>query len=199
MTTKNSISEEVESSFRAIYEPDYEKLKMLVEDYRKQGKKIVLTQGSWDMLHIGHVFYMEKARTFGDVLIVGVDSDMLIKKEKGPNRPVYPEIERVPIIRFLRQVDIVTLRYAEDKVGDLVRVVRPDVFVISETTTERNPNIVNEMLEEHKGVCGDIQVLKAQAQTSTSAKIRLLIVEGVTKLKAELIQAIDHFTANFKF
>ena len=182
----------------AIYVPDYERLKEIVEDLRKQGKKIVLTQGSWDMFHIGHALYIEKARTFGDILIVGVDSDALIKKEKGPNRPVHPEMERVPVVARLKSVNIVTLRYAEHKVGDLVRVVRPDVFVISETTTSRNPNIVNEMLEEHKGVCGDIKVLEAQAKTSASEKIRHLILEGVSQLEATILQAIAVFKKNFK-
>ena len=195
----NSNISKIESPFRAIYEPDYDKLRQIVEEYRKQGKKIVITQGSWDMLHIGHVFYMEKARTFGDILIVGVDSDALIKKEKGPNRPVYPENERVPTIVFLRQADVVTLRYVEHEPGDLVRVVRPDVFVVSETTTGRNPNIIKEMQQEHEGVCGQIIVLPPQAATSTSNKIRLLVIEGVKNLKEKLDAAIAEFMEDFKF
>lgn len=187
------------SSVPAIYEPDYDKLKLIVEEYRKQGKKIVLTQGSWDMLHIGHILYIAKAGTYGDVLIVGVDSDALIKKEKGPNRPVYPESERVPTITFLKPVSIVTLRYAEHKVGDLVRVVKPNFFVISETTTGRNPNILIEMKEEHKNTCGEIIVLPAQAQTSTSEKIRQLVLEGVKKLKERLNAVMDDFMETFKF
>ena len=70
----------------------------LVKHCRGLGLKIVLTQGSWDMVHIGHARYLEEAKRHGDFLIVGTDSDKKIRERKGPDRPVVPQDERLNIV-----------------------------------------------------------------------------------------------------
>src|SRR5271156_3110053 len=85
----------LEPSFEHRYVTNFAKVKMLVKHCRGLGLKIVLTQGSWDMVHIGHARYLEEAKRHGDFLVVGVDSDEKIRRRKGPDRPVVPEGERL--------------------------------------------------------------------------------------------------------
>src|SRR5258706_6536345 len=82
------------SNFKDRYIPDYKTLAKLVSHLRGLGLKIVLVQGTYDMVHIGHARYLEEARRQGDVLIVGVDSDEKVRARKGPTRPVVPASER---------------------------------------------------------------------------------------------------------
>jgi len=89
--------------------PDYETLQKAVDGLRAVDYRIVLTIGSWDLLHIGHVRYLLKAKECGDVLVVGVDTDRAIKLYKGELRPVIPEIERTEMLSYQTCVDFVTL------------------------------------------------------------------------------------------
>ncbi|HNV45384.1 MAG TPA: adenylyltransferase/cytidyltransferase family protein, partial [Candidatus Woesebacteria bacterium] len=77
---------------RIIFNP--QEIKPIVAEARKKGQKVVLTQGSFDLVHIGHARYCEKAKSFGDLLIVGVDSDEKVRARKGKNRPIVPQDER---------------------------------------------------------------------------------------------------------
>ncbi len=90
--------------------PDLGELKTVVQDLKRMGYRIVLTQGVYDMIHEGHARYLEKALSYGDVLIVGVDSDELTRSRKGPDRPVVPEKERIQMLAHLRHVSILTIR-----------------------------------------------------------------------------------------
>ena len=89
---------------------DYKKMTDLAKHYKSQGLKIVLTQGTFDMIHVGHGRYLKEARAHGDLLIVGVDSDKKVKHRKGPDRPVVPEEERLEMLTHLRYVDLVFLK-----------------------------------------------------------------------------------------
>ncbi len=84
----------------------HKNLARVVDDLKKNGYKIVLTQGVWDLIHEGHALYLEAAKSHGDILIVGVDSDELTKQRKGPNRPIVPQKERISMLIHLRHVDI---------------------------------------------------------------------------------------------
>jgi len=92
---------------------------------RRNGKKIVLANGCFDLFHVGHVRYLAGARALGDCLIVGVNSDEQVRKQKGENRPFMPEQERAEIIAAFRFVDFVTI-FTEPTVEELLRAVRPD-------------------------------------------------------------------------
>jgi D-beta-D-heptose 7-phosphate kinase/D-beta-D-heptose 1-phosphate adenosyltransferase len=99
-----------------------------VERLRKEGRRIVFTNGCFDILHLGHVRYLEKAKSFGDVLIVGVNGDDSVRRLKGPERPVNPEYDRAYLLAALEAVDFVTI-FGEDTPYELIKLVRPDVLV----------------------------------------------------------------------
>ena len=92
---------------------------------RKNGAKIVLANGCFDLFHVGHIRYLEGAKALGDCLIVGLNSDAQVRKLKGENRPYMAENERAEIIAALRFVDFVTI-FNEPTVEELIRAVRPD-------------------------------------------------------------------------
>lgn len=81
---------------------DYNLLREKINAHRTLGHKIVSTLGSWDMLHIGHLRYLYKSKEYGDILVVGVDSDRGIKAYKNPLRPIIPETERMEMLSYLR-------------------------------------------------------------------------------------------------
>ena len=157
------------TSFDHRYIPDHDKLKTSVELWKQLGLKIVLTSGTYDLFHIGHAQFLEKAKELGDVLIVGVDSDLRVKKRKGPDRPVVPENERVLILSHVRHVDVVTLKNVDDGSNHLIKLVQPDVLVVSESTGHKAGEV-----DEKAQYCGEIVVLEPQATTSTSAKLRMI-------------------------
>ena len=95
---------------------------------RKVKKRIVFTNGVFDILHRGHVQYLTKARTFGDLLIVGLNTDASVKRIKGPSRPIQPEKDRAYILSSLRCVDYVVL-FGEETPEKLIQLVKPDVLV----------------------------------------------------------------------
>lgn len=159
---------------------DHEQLKTVVESLRALGSKIVLTQGSYDLVHIGHARYLEAAKKEGDVLIVGIDNDEKIRSRKGQDRPVVPEDERMEMVLHLRPVDFVFLKKLDDPKWQLIKSVRPDVLIAVEDTY--GP----EELKELEAYCGKIIVLERQATTSTSAKIRLLQLKTAKKLEEVL-------------
>lgn len=168
---------------------DYKELKKLIDVFKKMGYRVVLTQGVYDLIHGGHAAYLEAARSYGDVLIVGVDSDELTRKRKGPERPIVPQDERLKMLVHLRSVDVVTLREAHHDIGDLIRLVEPDVLVVSKSTTDFS----SKMAKEYDGVCGKIVTLPPQGTTSTSARIRNLTIEGAEKLAKEMNRIIQDF------
>ncbi len=165
-------------------------LQDLINLYKKQGKKIVLTSGSWDILHVGHMRYLESAKNLGDVLIVGIDSDAKIKKRKGEGRPIVPEDERIEMLCHLEYVDAVYLKSSGDVSNGLIKITSPDILVMSKTTGHSSKK-----LEEKKRLCGEIAVLDGQAETSTTARIRILHVDGQKKLAEQLIDAIPKLIA----
>ena len=163
---------------------DNQRLTEVVAGLRTLGAKIVLTQGSYDLVHIGHARYLEAAKKRGDVLIVGVDSDKKIQSRKGPERPVVPEDERVEMVLHLRPVDYVVLKKLEDPKWQLIKTVRPDVLVATQET------YTNDDITELQTYCGEIVVLERLATTSTSAKIRRLQISTAHKLEQALTPKI---------
>ncbi len=103
-------------------------LKAKLAAARKQGKKIVFTNGCFDILHAGHVSVLEFSRNKGDVLVVGVNSDASVRRLKGPTRPVNTEKDRALVLAALESVSYVCV-FKEDTPYNLIKVVRPDVLV----------------------------------------------------------------------
>lgn len=102
-----------------------DKLVSLVLNERANGSRIVLTNGCFDLFHVGHIRYLTEAKALGDFLIVGINSDRQVRLLKGANRPLMAEDERAELIAALRAVDAVTI-FDEPTVENLIRAVRPD-------------------------------------------------------------------------
>ena len=103
-------------------------LKKFVENERAAGKKIVFTNGCFDILHAGHVSVLEFSRAKGDVLIVGMNSDASVRRLKGPTRPVNKQADRALVLAALESVSYVCI-FNEDTPHNLIKAVRPDVLV----------------------------------------------------------------------
>lgn len=155
---------------------DYKKIASLVGHCKELGMKIVLTQGSFDMIHVGHGRYLKEAKKHGDLLVVGVDSDKKVRARKGPERPVVPQEERVEMLTHLRYVDLVFLKEMNAPKWSLIKAVCPDVLIATKETYDKN------QLKDLKKYCGKVHVLKPMATTSTSAKIRRLQMGTAKKL-----------------
>jgi D-beta-D-heptose 7-phosphate kinase/D-beta-D-heptose 1-phosphate adenosyltransferase len=95
---------------------------------RAHGRRLVFTNGVFDLLHPGHVRYLEAARREGDALMVGLNSDRSVRANKGPSRPIVPEAERAEVIGALAAVDAVVV-FDEDTPAEIIRRVQPDVLV----------------------------------------------------------------------
>lgn len=175
---------------------DQKKLQPIIDRYRQQKKKIVLTQGTFDLVHIGHARYCAEAKNYGDVLIVGVDSDEKVKARKGPDRPVVPEAERLEMMTYLKSVDVVVLKPHNAPKWHLIKMVKPDVLVATHNTYQ--PEDLRQ-LEEY---CTHIIVLEPMATTSTSAKIRLLQIGAAKqiseKISTRLIGAMEEVLKELK-
>jgi len=159
-----------------------------LEKARAEGKKIGLVQGSWDQFHIGHQRYIKKAKEKCDYLVVGVDSDDKIRKRKGPNRPLIPEVERYEMIKELgvgpvgkyqsgkSVADDIVIKSIDEVKWGLIKLVKPDVLVaIPENYTMNDvEKLVNEI-----GV-GSVSFLGRQAETSTSNKLRKKLITNMS-------------------
>jgi len=95
---------------------------------RREAKRVVFTNGVFDLLHPGHVRYLQAARNEGDLLIVGVNSDRSVRANKGPERPITPEAERAEILASLGCVDAVVI-FDQETPAEIIRAIQPDVLV----------------------------------------------------------------------
>jgi rfaE bifunctional protein nucleotidyltransferase chain/domain len=137
---------------------------------KEQNKKIVFTNGCFDILHAGHVDYLIKARDMGDVLVVGMNSDSSIQRIKGPKRPVVPEKERAFIIANLKAVDYVIFFY-EDTPGELINKIIPDVLVKGADWSIEN--IVGRDVVVKNG--GEVKTIEFVNDTSTTKIIEKVL------------------------
>jgi D-beta-D-heptose 7-phosphate kinase/D-beta-D-heptose 1-phosphate adenosyltransferase len=99
-----------------------------VSAQRERGRRIVFTNGVFDLLHVGHVRYLQQAHDLGDVLVVGLNSDVSTRQVKGAQRPLVPEGERAEVLAALACVDAITI-FAEPVASGLVALIQPDVYV----------------------------------------------------------------------
>jgi D-beta-D-heptose 7-phosphate kinase/D-beta-D-heptose 1-phosphate adenosyltransferase len=125
------------------------RLDALLELWRSQHKRIVFTNGCFDILHVGHVDYLRFARTQGDVLIVGVNEDASVRRLKGDGRPVNPVEDRMAVLAALETVDGVT-SFGEDTPAHIVERVSPDVLVKGEDWRDKGV-VGREWVEAHGG------------------------------------------------
>ncbi len=128
---------QLKSYFNAIpkYITTTEELLNIIKELREEGKKIVFTNGCFDLIHKGHIALLNKARKAGDVLIVGVNDDESTKKVKGNDRPVNTLEDRITVLAGLQSIDYL-IAFAEESPLQLIKAVHPDVFVKGADYTE---------------------------------------------------------------
>lgn len=138
-----------------------------LEVWRAGEARIVFTNGVYDLLHRGHVEYLEEARALGDRLVVGVNSDASVRRLKGPSRPIVGEDDRVALLRALACVDL-ALRFDDDTPLRLIEAVRPDVLV--KGADYEPADIVGRELVEARG--GRVTTIALREGLSTSEIVR---------------------------
>jgi rfaE bifunctional protein nucleotidyltransferase chain/domain len=108
---------------------DWESARRTVQQVQAQGRKVVFTNGCFDLLHLGHVRYLQAARALGDFLVLGLNDDASVRRlGKGPGRPLTPQAERAEILAALACIDAVVI-FGQDTPLELIRTLRPDVLV----------------------------------------------------------------------
>lgn len=112
-----------------------ESLATRIKEEKSKGRVVVLANGCFDVLHAGHVRYLEGARELGDILVVGINSDDQVRKLKGDGRPILPASERAEILASLEAVDLVTI-FSEPTVTELLLAIRPDIHAKGTDYTE---------------------------------------------------------------
>ena len=115
---------------------DRARLAEQIETERKSGKKIVLANGCFDVLHAGHIRYLEAAKMLGDLLVVAVNSDLQVRNQKGPGRPLMSADQRAELVASLEAVDLVTI-FDEPTVTELLLTLKPDVHAKGTDYTEQ--------------------------------------------------------------
>lgn len=149
------------------------------------GYRIVLTSGSFDLIHLGHVKYLAKAKEQGDVLAVGVDSDAKIRRRKGEDRPMVPQAERLEMLAHQRPVDLIYLKDDDEQRWALIKAVEPDVLVLTadHSYSEDDQRALLEF-------CGRVEVLERQASVTTSERIRQMYMHLGDRLGPKLAEVL---------
>ncbi len=145
-------------------------LASLVTRLRAAGKSIVFTNGVFDLLHPGHVRYLQHARTLGDALIVGVNSDRSVRANKGPSRPVTSEAERTEILEALACVDGVVV-FDEDTPHAIIAAIQPDVLVKGADWAE-DAIVGRDVVEARGGRVVRVPIEPGYSTTAILTKIR---------------------------
>ena len=102
--------------------------KIIADEARKDSRRIVFTNGCFDIIHAGHVKYLAEAKKLGDVLFLGLNSDQSVRRLKGDSRPINSETDRASVLSALRSIDYVVV-FGEDTPENIIRTIRPDVLV----------------------------------------------------------------------
>ncbi len=181
--TSGIFSEEVK--FEERLKPSLDELAKTVRHLKGIGLEIVLTSGSFDLVHLGHVKYLAKAKDLGDVLVVGVDSDAKIRRRKGDDRPMVPEQERLEMLAHQRPVDLLYLKPEDEERWALIKAVEPDVLVLTEDHSYSDGEQAE--LEE---IVGRIAIVPRQATITTSERIRQLYMHLGDRLGPKLAEVL---------
>jgi D-glycero-beta-D-manno-heptose 1-phosphate adenylyltransferase len=181
--TSGVLSQDVNFADRLV--PSLDEMTRVVSHLKGLGYRIVLTSGSFDLIHLGHVKYLAKAKELGGILVVGVDSDAKIRRRKGEDRPMVPERERLELLAHQRPVDMIYLKQDDDPRWGLIRAVEPDVLVLT-----ADHSYTSSDLDALKDVVGEIQVIERQAAVTTSERIRQMYMNLGDKLGPKLAEVL---------
>jgi rfaE bifunctional protein nucleotidyltransferase chain/domain len=144
-------------------------LQQQLQVWRSQGQKIVFTNGCFDLLHLGHVDYLEKSRQLGDKLVLGLNTDASISRIKGPNRPLQDEMSRARVMASLLFVDAVVL-FDDDTPLELIKAVQPDILVKGDDYTIENI-VGQEVVTARGGEVKTVPLVKGYSTTNIVKKI----------------------------
>ncbi len=143
----------------------------IISRLKKEGQKIVFTNGCFDLLHYGHAKYLEAAKSKGDILVVGVNSDASIKRIKGKDRPIVEENNRLHLIAALESVDFAVL-FQEDTPLELIKKIRPDILIKGADW-------------KHKGIVGADFIKSYGGRVSTVELVKGLSTTNLIKIIAK--------------
>lgn len=149
----------------------WEKLPAWRASVRSSGKKLVVTNGCFDLLHLGHVTYLESARNRGDLLLVGLNADAAVRQLKGPNRPVNAESDRAAVLAALESVNAVCI-FGENTAERFLAAAEPDVYVKGGDYTLETLNQDERRIVENAG--GKIVIIPIVPGKSTTALLKKL-------------------------
>ena len=144
----------------------------LAEDLRAAGRTVVFTNGVFDLLHPGHVRYLQRARALGDALIVGLNADASVRRNKGPSRPINSERERAELVAALACVDAVVL-FDDDTPAAIIRSIQPDVLVKG-ADWAADQIVGRDTVEARGGRVVRVEVEKGYSTTALIEKVRSL-------------------------
>ncbi|MCX7697900.1 MAG: D-glycero-beta-D-manno-heptose 1-phosphate adenylyltransferase [Candidatus Goldbacteria bacterium] len=145
------------------------KLLKILKKLKIQGKKIVFTNGCYDILHIGHIRFLKKAKKFGDILLVALNSDSSVKKIKGDKRPIIPQRERAEVLSALEFVDFITVFYEPDPYN-IIKDIKPDVLVKG-GDWPLNKIIGADIVKKSGGIVKNIKYIKGNSTTEIINKV----------------------------
>lgn len=149
---------------------DTNDIEKFVTILKKGGQKIVFTNGCFDIVHAGHIAYLEAARACGDVLILGLNTDKSVRENKGPTRPINNEIDRARVVGALKAVDYVVL-FGEKTAETIIRKVKPDVYVKgADYTLDTLPEA--KIVQEYGGRVEFIPIVAGRSTTGVIEKIK---------------------------
>ena len=149
---------------------DREEAGKFTAEIKKLGKKIVFTNGVFDILHVGHLTYLEEAKSFGDVLIVGVNSDSSVKVNKGDKRPINSEIDRAKMILGLKPVDYVVI-FDEKTPMEIISKIKPDIHI--KGGDYKKEDLPETPIVESNG--GEVKILSFVDNKSTTGVIEKIL------------------------
>ena len=145
-------------------------LDRLIEKLRNENKTIVMTNGCFDILHAGHVRYLKESKKFGDILIVGLNSDISIKAVKGNDRPINPENDRIEVLSGLEAVSYIVL-FDEISPVDIINKIKPDIYTKgADYTIKTLPEA--ETIINNGGKIEFIKLVEGRSTTKIIDKIR---------------------------
>ncbi len=144
-------------------------LKSILTRLKAEGKKIVFTNGCFDILHYGHVQYLEKAKQKGDILIVGLNSDASVKRIKGNSRPVVAEKDRAKVLSGLESVNFVVL-FRQDTPLKIIHEIRPDIL-IKGADWQKNKIVGADFVSSYGGKIYTVKLANGRSTTNLIKKI----------------------------
>lgn len=167
-----------------------DELSTLGDFLRKRGLQVVFTTGVYDMIHIGHARYLELAKSLGEVLIVGLNSDTSVRELKGPSRPILDEPRRAEMLSFLESVDYLNI-YPETHGAEVIRLLKPDVYLCVEGSWEGDIGTKAEVqvIAENGGKV--VYCPRQDPSLSTSAIIDKIGMQAGTALLHEFQQFVE--------